>query len=298
MLPSHNRFKYSAIKHRPVFDWPGDKRLAVYIAVNIEHFPYGVQCGVDLDRQTQPWSQRSWLWREYGNRIGEWRLIDLFDELKLNVGVIVNTENYGHCPELIAAHRARGDEMIGHGRSNAERQIEMTEDTERTMIDEVTALMTKADGVRPQGWLSPYLTPSNVTSDLLAEAGYSYVLDWGICDEQPFWVDTRTRPILSVPYPIELNDQPAIAYRHNSATEYCDMIVENFDEMLRRSADAPLVSVISLHSFIMGQPFRLARLRKALQHIMSYKDRVWMTLPGQVANHYTSLPVEQQLAAK
>ena len=298
MLPSHDRFKYSAIKHRPVFAWPGNKRLAVYIAVNIEHFPYGVQCGVDLDRQTQPWSQRSWLWREYGNRIGEWRLIDLFDELGLNVGVIVNTENYAHCPELIAAHRARGDEMIAHGRSNAERQIEMAEDTERAMIDEVTALMAKADGVRPQGWLSPYLTPSNVTSDLLAEAGYSYVLDWGICDEQPFWVDTRTRPILSVPYPIELNDQPAIAYRHNSATEYCDMIVENFDEMLRRSADAPLVSVISLHSFIMGQPFRLARLRKALQHILSHKDQVWMTLPGQVASHYMSLPAEQQLSAK
>ncbi len=298
MLPSHNRFKYSAIKQRPQFTWPGDKRLAVYIAVNIEHFPYGVQCGVDLDRQTQPWSQRSWLWREYGNRIGEWRLIDLFDELKLNVGVIVNTENYGHCPELIAAHRARGDEMIGHGRSNAERQIEMTEDAERTMIDEVTALMTKADGVRPQGWLSPYLTPSDVTSDLLAEAGYSYVLDWGICDEQPFWVDTRSRPILSVPYPIELNDQPAIAYRHNSASEYCDMIVENFDEMLRRSADAPIVCTISLHSFIMGQPFRTARLRKALQHILSHKDQVWMTLPGEVARHYTSLPADRQLAAR
>lgn len=298
MLPSHNRFKYSAITSRPQFTWPDGKRLAVYIAVNIEHFPYGVQCGVDLDRRTEPWSQRSWLWREYGNRIGEWRLIELFDELKLNVGVIVNTENYGHCPELIAAHRTRGDEMIGHGRSNAERQIEMSEETECAMIHEVTALMEKADGVRPKGWLSPYLTPSDVTSDLLVEAGYSYVLDWGICDEQPFWVDTRTKPILSVPYPIELNDQPAIAYRHNSAAEYCDMLVENFDEMLRRSADAPLVSVISLHSFIMGQPFRASRLRKALQHILSYRDKVWMTLPGAVASHYAGLPAGLQLTAK
>jgi peptidoglycan/xylan/chitin deacetylase (PgdA/CDA1 family) len=298
MLPSHNRFKYSGIKQRPQFSWPGGKRLAVYVAVNIEHFPYGVQCGVDLDRQTQPWSQRSWLWREYGNRIGEWRLIDLFDELNLSVGVIVNTENYEHCPELVAAHRDRGDELIAHGRSNAERQIEMSEDTERAMISEVTQIMEKADGKRPQGWLSPYLTPSPVTSDLLSEAGYSYLLDWGICDEQPFWVETREQPILSVPYPIELNDQPAIAYRHNSAAEYCDMIVENFDEMLRQSAEAPLVCVISLHSFIMGQPFRLARLRKALQHILSHKDQVWMTLPGEVANHYRGLPAHLQLAAK
>ncbi len=298
MLPSHDRFKYSGIKQRPVFDWPGGKRLAVYLAVNIEHFPYGVQCGVDLDRQTQPWSQRSWLWREYGNRVGAWRLIDLFDELGLSAGVIVNTENYLHCPELIAAHRNRGDELIAHGRSNAERQIEMDEDTERTMIAEVTGLMEKADGRRPQGWLSPYLTPSLVTTDLLSQAGYSYVLDWGICDEQPFWVDTSDKPILSVPYPIELNDQPAIAYRHNSAAEYCDMIVENFDEMLRRSAETPLVCAISLHSFIMGQPFRLARLRRALQHILSYKDQIWMTLPGHVAQHYHSLPAHLQLAAR
>ncbi len=298
MLPSHNRFKYSGIKQRPVYSWPGGKRLAFYVAVNIEHFPYGVQCGVDLDRQTQPWSQRSWLWREYGNRIGEWRLIDLFDELDLSVGVIVNTENYEHCPELIAAHRDRGDEMIAHGRSNAERQIEMSEDNERSMIEEVTAQMAKADGKRPEGWLSPYLTPSAVTSDLLSEAGYKYVLDWGICDEQPFWLDTRHQPLLSVPYPIELNDQPAIAYRHNSAAEYCDMIVENFDEMLRCSVEAPLVCVISLHSFIMGQPFRLARLRKALQHIISHKDQVWMTLPGEVARHYRELPTELQLTAK
>lgn len=298
MLPSHNRFKYSGIKQRPVYNWPGGKRLAFYVAVNIEHFPYGVQCGVDLDRQTQPWSQRSWLWREYGNRIGEWRLIDLFDELDLSVGVIVNTENYEHCPELIAAHRDRGDEMIAHGRSNAERQIEMSEDNERSMIEEVTAQMAKADGKRPEGWLSPYLTPSAVTSDLLSEAGYKYVLDWGICDEQPFWIDTRHQPLLSVPYPIELNDQPAIAYRHNSAAEYCDMIIDNFDEMLRLSVEAPLVCVISLHSFIMGQPFRLARLRKALQHIMSHKDQVWMTLPGEVAKYYRELPAELQLAAK
>ena len=295
MLPSHDRFKYSGIKSRPKFAWPDNKRLAVYIAVNIEHFPYGVQCGVDLDRQTQPWSQRSWLWREYGNRIGEWRLIELFDELKLNVGVIVNTENYEHCPDLIQAHRDRGDEMIAHGRSNAERQIEMDERTEKKMIDEVTASMKKADGKRPQGWLSPYLTPSLVTTDLLVQAGYSYVLDWGICDEQPFWVSSRTKPILAVPYPIELNDQPAIAYRHNSANEYCDMLVENFDEMLRRSADTPLVCAISLHSFIMGQPFRLARLRKALAHILSYRDQVWFTLPGEVARHYRRLPANQQL---
>src|SRR5690606_21298391 len=148
MLASHNRFKYSSLPSRPDFEWPGGKRLAVYIAINLEHFPYGVQCGVDLDRQTLPWSQRSWLWREYGNRIGGFRLIELFDELSLPAAVIANTANYEHSPELLEAHRRRGDEIIGHGRSNAERQVDMTVADERTMIQEVTKKMADADGVR------------------------------------------------------------------------------------------------------------------------------------------------------
>jgi len=170
--------------------------------------------------------------------------------------------------------------------------------TERAMVQEVTSFMTQADGVKPSGWLSPYLTPSLETTDLLAEAGYSYVLDWGICDEQPFWVRSASGPILAVPYPIELNDQPAVVYRHNSAQEYADMIVESFDEMLRRSHDTPLVFVISLHSFIMGQPFRLARLRRALQHVLSHTQQTWVTRPGDIARYYRSLPAELQLHAQ
>ena len=66
MLKGPERFPYSAINLRPKYAWPGGKRLAVYVSVNVEHFPFGVQVGPDLDRATQPWSQRSWLWREYG----------------------------------------------------------------------------------------------------------------------------------------------------------------------------------------------------------------------------------------
>ncbi|WP_442594984.1 polysaccharide deacetylase [Parapusillimonas sp. JC17] len=295
MLASHNRFKYSALPSRAQFTWPEGKRLALYVATNIEHFPYGVQCGVDLDRQTQPWSQRSWLWREYGNRIGGFRLIELCDELQIPMAVIANTANYDHCPELIDAHRARGDELIAHGRSNAERQIEMRVEDERAMIREVTEQMTDKDGVRPGGWLSPYLTPSEHTTDLLVEAGYEYVLDWGICDEQPFWVNASPKPILSMPYPIELNDQPAVVYRHNTAAEYADMIIDNFDEMLKRSEASPLVMTVSLHSFIMGQPYRVKQLRRAFEHIMRHREDIWLTLPRDVAAYYKSLPIDQQL---
>jgi peptidoglycan/xylan/chitin deacetylase (PgdA/CDA1 family) len=298
MLPSHDRYPYSGIDTRARYHWPGGKSLALYIALNVEHFPFGVAGGIDLDRETKPWSQRSWLWREYGNRVGGWRLAQLFDELKMNVGVIVNAENYEHYPELLARYRDRGDEMIGHGISNGtERPIDMAEATERKMVGEVTALMAKADGVRPAGWLSPYLTPSLVTTDLLVENDYEYVLDWGTCDEQPFWVRGGGGRILAMPYPIELNDQPAIVGRRHTAEDYADMLVDQFDEMLRRSADAPLVFGMSLHTFIVGQPFRIVHLRRALNHMLLQRDRVWVTLPREIARYYRTLPEEVQLQA-
>jgi hypothetical protein len=298
MLASHDRYPYSGIDTRPKYRWPEGRSLALYVAVNIEHFPFGESGGIDLDRETKPWSQRSWLWREYGNRVGGWRLAGLFDELKMNVGVVTNSENYEHCPQLLARYRSRGDEMIGHGISNGtERPIDMAEAAERGMIKDVTARMTAADGVKPSGWLSPYLTPSLVTTDLLVENGYDYVLDWGICDEQPFWVKGGGGKILAVPYPIELNDQPAIVGRHHTPAEYADMLVDQFDEMLRRSEDTALVFGISLHSFIVGQPFRVVHLRRALRHMLGRRDRLWITLPREIARYYRTLPDAAQLQA-
>lgn len=291
-------FPYSALPNRPQYTWPNGSRLAVYLTVNIEHFPYGVQSGPDLDRPTQPWSQRSWLWREYGNRVGAWRLLGLFDELELPVGVIANTAIYDHCPEVLAAHVKRGDELIAHGRNQAERQIEMPLDQEREMITEVTETITRKSGMRPVGWMSPYLTPSANTTELIAQAGYSYCMDWGICDEQPFWVKTSGGEILAMPYPIELNDQPAVVYRRNTAAEYEEMLVDNYDELARSAKDYPLVFAISIHTFILGQPYRLSRFRRALKHILRDRGRVWIAKPEEIASYYAALPPESQLRSR
>jgi peptidoglycan/xylan/chitin deacetylase (PgdA/CDA1 family) len=299
MIPIHQRFPYSGISQRPSFSWPGGKKLALYVALNVEHFPFGAPTGIDLDRETKPWSQRSWLWREYGNRVGGWRMADLFDHYEMNLGVIVNAANYSHCSELVARFRDRGDELIGHGISNGtQRPIDMDEQTERDMIRQVTEIMTQADGVRPAGWLSPYLTPSDKTPDLLAQAGYEYLLDWGLCDEQPVWMNTDHGKILSVPYPIELNDQPAIVGRRLTASGYADTIIDQFDELMRVSRDQPVVFPISLHTFVMGQPYRMAQLRRALDHIMARRDEIWVTRPVDVARYYRSLPKAVQLNAE
>lgn len=287
-FPDFKRIKFSAIKDRPDFSWPGGKRLACYIALNLEHFIYG-EGGVDLDRNSPPPNLRSYLWREYGNRVGVWRILDLCDELDIPLGVIANTAVYDHAPDIMAAHRARGDEIIGHGITNSKPLAAMDEAEERALFAEVTDRLTKEEGKPPRGWLSPYLSPSERTPDMLKEFGYQYVQDFGMVDDQPFYCDTAGGPLLCLPYPIELNDQPAMVFRRDTPEAFFDNAIAQFDEMLRSSERYSQVFVLSLHSFIAGQPFRLAHLRRFLEHVKAHAGETWIARPEEVAEHFVGL---------
>jgi hypothetical protein len=187
--------------------------------------------------------------------------------------------------------RRRGDEIIAHGRTNSERQRDLWEMDEQRLIADATDRLQKEVGHLPMGWMGPAASESSVTPDLLKEAGYQYILDWP-CDDQPIWLRTRSGPILSVPYPAEVNDSAALIHRQHTMAEFADIIVNHFDEMLEQSVDRPLVCTISLHPFVVGQPFRLRLLRKALQHCVEHprRDQVWWTTPGKIATHCLGLP--------
>ncbi len=229
-------------------------------------------------------------WRDYGNRVGAWRMFDLFERLRMPASVLVNTAMYDYAPQLVAAFRARGDEILGHGRTNSERQSTLDETAERALIVEATERIAKEEGRAPLGWLGPWISESKVTPDLLAEAGYTYVLDWCM-DDQPIWLRVRGgKRILAVPYPQEINDIPAIAGRKVGGEEYADMIVDTFDEMLEQAADGPLVFGIALHAYLVGQPHRLRHLRRALAHINAHREKIWITTSGAVAKHCMALP--------
>ena len=153
------------------------------------------------------------------------------------------------------------------------------------MITEATQTLLKAEGTPPKGWLSPWIAESPVTPDLLVEAGYSYTLNWCM-DDQPVWMKTRAGPLLSVPYPQELNDIPAIVARKDSVSEFADMIIDTCDEMLQQSANQSLVMGIALHPYIVGQPFRLRHLWRALAHVASRRDEIWLTQAAEIASHW------------
>jgi allantoinase len=283
MLRTHGRYDYSPIATRPAGAWPNGRGLAVYVALNLEQYAFGEGLVEDLVPGIPAPDVLNNSWREYGNRVGAWRLLDLFKSLSMPVTLLVNSELYATCPQLVAAFREAGAEVASHGRTNSENHAGLSEADERALIGEVTRTIAQHEGRAPAGWLSPWIAETDLTPDLLQEAGYGYLLDWCM-DDQPVWLKTRQGRLLAVPYPQELNDSAAIIGRQVDVHEFATMIVDQFDEMLEQSQrGAPLVMGISLHSMIAGQPFRIRALRRALQHIASHRERCWLTTAGAIA---------------
>ena len=293
-VPGHGRFPYRAIVDAPTYDWPGGARLAVYLGFNIEHFAFGEGMGAKIGPAMPEPDVLNYSWREYGNRVGAWRCLELFDSLALPTAAILNTALYDHCPELVAAFAARGDELVGHGHTNAERQGDFDEATERALLAACRERIARESGQAPDGWLSPWISESRVTPDLLAETGYRYTLNW--ChDDQPVRMTTRESGALwSIPYPQELNDIPMLVARQMEAPAFFDMVLDNLDEMLGQSRAQPLVMGIALHPYLVGQPHRLKHLRRTLERLAALRDagRVWMTTPGAICNHVDTLDRE------
>jgi allantoinase len=290
-LPTHDRYDYSPIIKRRHYSWPGGRRLAVHVALNIEYFAFGRGLGHVLGAEAPPPGHRDYCWRDYGNRVGVWRVLELLDELRLPGNHLVNSAIFENYPDIPEAIRARGDEFIGHGRTNSERPGLLFEQDEQKLIAEVNEAVRKFQGAPPRGWMAPWMSQSLVTPDLLKEAGYEFMMDWP-CDDQPIWMRTRSGPILSIPYPLEINDSPQLLARHHAPDQFAKMIVDQYEEMLRQSERQPLVCGIAIHTMIVGQPYRLRVLRDALRHIAEHpgRDKVWFARPGEIADYIKSLP--------
>ncbi|WP_420394332.1 polysaccharide deacetylase family protein [Acuticoccus sp.] len=289
-LRSHGRYPYSPLVDRPVYDWPGGKRLAVSVVNNVEVFAFLEGLGSDSAVLGAPQSQRNYAWRDYGNRVGVWYLFDLLDELEVPAAHNVNSLMFEEHARIGERILERGDHFLGHGRTNSERQDGMGEDEERALIGEATEAVVRFSGQHPRGWLGPWIAESERTPDLLKEAGYDFVLDWP-ADDQPFWMSTRAGPLMSVPYSVELNDSPALVSRQEGARDFEAMIVDQFDEMLHQSRARPLVFSLVLHTFIVGQPYRLRALRRALTHVMNHRDEVWLARPAEIYDHAKEQPI-------
>jgi allantoinase len=284
-LRSHDRYPYSGIASRPAGTWPNGARLAVYVALNLEQYAFAEGLVEDLVPPLGQPDVMNYSWRDWGNRVGAWRLLEMFRQIGIVPSLLLNTVLYGHAPELIGAYRGFGAPVVSHGRSNAEAQVGLDEAAEAALILEAREAIARHEGCAPRGWLGPWIAETERTPDLLHEAGFDYVLDWTM-DDQPIWLKTRNGRILSVPYPQELNDANAVVLRRATGAEFADMIVDQLDEMLEHGGEQPLVLGIALHAHVSGQAFRLRQLRRALQHVVAHGDRIWVADTDRIAESW------------
>ncbi len=283
MLKTHGRFAYRSIEDRPRFRWPGGKGVAVFFALNVEQYAFGEGLVEDLvPGMTKP-DVLNASWRDYGMRVGAWRLLRDFEAAGIPLTILLNSEVQDHAPDFLAACRTLGHEISCHGRTNSEAQAGLDEAAERALIAEATQRISQAEGRPPPGWLGPWLSETERTPELLVQSGYRYVMDW-CADDQPFWLQTASGPLLSLPYSQEVNDSAAIMGRHVGAAEFADMIIDQVDQLVADAADGVALAFgVALHTNIIGQPFRRRHLARALRHIRDRAGDLWITRGADIA---------------
>lgn len=280
---SYGPFPYSPIIHRPPLAWPNGKRVALWIIPNIEFFslterPGGSGPGKIPDVPL-------WGSRDYGNRVGVFRLMEVMQRHGIRGTVALNADLCAQHPQIIAEGNRLGWEWMGHNRTNTTRLNEVPPEAEAGIIADTLTTIAEATGARPQGWLGSGLQETWQTLDHLAANEVRYVADW--CnDDQPYIMSLEGgRRLVSVPYSHDINDKPAFEHMHRTAEEFRDMICRQFDVLYREGAKSGRVMAIAIHPYLTGMPYRIDAFSDALAYIMDHPD-VWSTTGGEIAAHY------------
>jgi allantoinase len=280
--PESSPFVYSPINERPALDWPGGARVAAYIGLNVEHFL--------IDRpSTSIWpgtadmvpDALNYGWRDYGPRVGIWRMIESLDRHGVRASVLLNSMAATEYPQIINAGVERNWAWLAHGQTNSTLQAGMTLGEERRFLADVTDTITAATGQRPTGWMGPGLTETFATPGLLAELGYGYLLDW-TNDDQPYRLNTPG--MLSVPYSVELNDL-MLSARGTTGPEFVQMVKDQYEQLRADAARGGRVMALALHPFVTGQAFRAKYFDQALAFLTGQPD-IWLTTSDEIAEHY------------
>ena len=226
-----------------------------------------------------------WSERDYGNRVGVFRIMETLDRYGIRGTVALNSNLCAEHPQIIAEGEKRKWEWMGHNESNTRRLNEAEPGEEAGIIRRTLDTIGKATGRRPTGWLSSGLQQTWDTLDLLAAEGVEYQGDW--CnDDQPYVMNLDGgRSIVAMPYTQQLNDKSAIERRLVSADGFGQMICDQFDVLYREGAKSGRVMAIALHPYLIGVPHRIGALDKALKYICKHK-KVWKATGAEIARHY------------
>ena len=283
-LTQCKHYDYVPIIDREPFKLPDGARVAVLPYINIEHFPADIP-GTALIPGTQGFSPDplNYGWRDYGNRVGLWRMMELMDKVGMRGTVCLNSEIIREYPRIIEEGMARDWAFIGHGINNAPANfignapdgegghIPLDEEKERSIISTVCKTMEEALGRKTKGWLSPFLTHTDNTPKILEENGVEYLCDF-TADDHPFRFNTPKNNLIAVPYTVEINDIPAFLNLGVSSEAFGDMIVDQFDVLYEEGATNARCMPICLHTFHVGQPNKFKHLKRAFEYIAGHDD--------------------------
>lgn len=278
-------FAYSPLPERAPLRWPGGARVAFYLGLNIEHYRIDKpSTSIFAGTASLVPDALNYGWRDYGVRVGLWRMLEAMDRHGVRASALVNSAVCGHYPQIIRAGVERDWAWIAHGRDNSTVQAGMTREEERAYLVEVVETIAAATGQRPQGWMGPALTESFDTPSLLAELGLGYTLDW-TNDDQPYALSVPG--MLSVPYSIELNDVTMFAVKSYTGPEFQQAICDQLDQLHAEAAasDSGRVMALAVHPFSTGQAFRHKYFEQALAYVAGHEG-VWLATSDEIAEAY------------
>lgn len=283
------RYEYRPIVDHPPFMWPGGAGVAVWVIPNVEHYPFG-QPGVTVNDRAAAASPDvlNHSWRDYGPRVGIWRLFDCLSDLGIKVSATLNSDVCDEYPRLVEEGCRRGWEWIGHGTSNSVRLSGLDEAEERALVETALERISDAVGQRPRGWLGPGLAESARTPEILYQAGVEYVCDW-VADDLPFALAVEGGELLSLPYSIELNDMELILRQRLTGQQYRQRLIDQFEQLRAEGVarQTGRVMAVPLHPFLTGQAHRIRYLHDALHHI-AVNEGSWLATGSEIVDYYRS----------
>ena len=282
----HERYAWSMMTDRPPLRWPDGQPLAVWVNVSLEHFPLNpVGTPVKLPgNMTMPYPDlRHFTLRDYGNRVGAWRVLEALDRFGVQASWAVNACLTERHPQILRAALARGDEFVGHSWSmDTPHAGGLAADAEDALVAKSLAALRGFSGQPVAGWLSPGKLQSPDTPEILKRHGVTWFCDW-VNDELPYRFRTAEGELWSLPLATEIEDRFVIMDNQHSESEWAEQVIDACTFLLAeaRETGAGRLLSLSIHPWVIGQPHRIKHLETVLAHLMA-QDGVWNARPQQI----------------
>ena len=287
---------YLSIRRRPRIVWPQGARVALWIAPNVEFYelmPPPNAFFTAWGRVPVAPDVMSYGHRDFGNRVGFWRLLEVLDRHGLRATVSLNVGVLDRFPEIARAMADRDWAFMGHGLYNTRFLYGISREDERALYRELRSRVRNVTGGELRGVFGPHASLSPHTMDLLAEEGFLYSADW-LLDDQPFPIATSTGRLVGVPYTFEVNDGPLFLGSYQDE-EFLRRCRDQFDVLYEEGAESGRVMCIAFHPFLLGQAHRVDLLDEALAYILGH-DGVWRTTADEIASFYLQRVYDEALA--